>query len=63
MRYAVTGDPEAKRTASRFFSGIALLNNVTGKKGLMARSCCSPEDVTASMQIQGEETLSYSEEP
>ena len=47
MRYGVTGDPEAKSTASRFFSGMVLLNNVTGKKGLMARSACSPADIKA----------------
>ena len=41
MRYAVTKDPEALKTASRFFNGIVLLNEVTGVDGLMGRSCCS----------------------
>ena len=45
MRYAVTKDPEALKTASRFFNGIVLLNEVTGVDGLMGRSCCSPEEV------------------
>eukprot|EP00943_MAST-04B_sp_MAST-4B-sp1_P001535 g1535.t1 len=44
MRYDVTKDPEALQTASKFFNGIVLLNEVTGKEGLMGRSCCSPEE-------------------
>ena len=44
MRYAVTGDPEARATASRFLGGMVLLNEITGKRGLMARSACSPTE-------------------
>ena len=44
MRYAVTKDPEALLTASKFFNGIVLLNEVTGTTGLMGRSCCSPDE-------------------
>eukprot|EP00041_Stephanoeca_diplocostata_P038771 m.1553094 g.1553094 ORF g.1553094 m.1553094 type:complete len:862 (+) comp25268_c1_seq3:151-2736(+) len=47
MRYHVTGDEAALSSASRYFSGLALLNNVTGKPGLMARSCCDPTELLA----------------
>lgn len=33
MRYHVTGDEAALASASRYFSGLALLNNITGKPG------------------------------
>ena len=38
FRYAVQGTAEAKASAWRHFEGLLLLNNVTGIKGLMARS-------------------------
>lgn len=38
LRYAVTRDPQAKSEADRVLSGLELLNNVTGVKGLFARS-------------------------
>eukprot|EP01104_Vermistella_antarctica_P001095 TRINITY_DN11154_c0_g1_i1.p1 TRINITY_DN11154_c0_g1~~TRINITY_DN11154_c0_g1_i1.p1 ORF type:complete len:881 (+),score=128.69 TRINITY_DN11154_c0_g1_i1:2-2644(+) len=38
FRYAVTKDPQAKADCWRAFEGMELLNNVTGIKGLMARS-------------------------
>ena len=42
MKYAVTGETKDADSASQWFQGIQLLNNVTGVKGLMGRSCCSP---------------------
>jgi hypothetical protein len=44
MKYDVTGDPQDAAAASKWFRGIQLLNNVTGKTGLMARSCCAPDE-------------------
>ena len=44
LRYVVTGDKDALRTGTRFFEGMVLLNEVTGKKGLMARSACAPDE-------------------
>jgi hypothetical protein len=42
FRFAVTKDPTAQSQAMLFFSGLELLNNVTGKPGLMARSAVAP---------------------
>ena len=42
FRYATTSSPSAASTASRFLGGLELLNAVTGRRGLMARSCCDP---------------------
>ena len=42
MKYNVTGDTKDADSASIWFQGIQLLNNVTGVTGLMGRSCCSP---------------------
>ncbi len=44
VRHRVTGDPAALAAGSRWFAGMALLNNVTATRGLMARSCCSPDE-------------------
>lgn len=38
FRYAVTKDPQAKKDGWRSFEAMEFLNNVTGIKGLMARS-------------------------
>jgi len=42
LKYAVTGDPAAKAKAEHFYSGMRLLNTITGIKGLMARSAVAP---------------------
>ena len=43
MKHAVTGSSADADAASAWFNGMVLLNNVTGKSGLMARSCCPPD--------------------
>jgi hypothetical protein len=43
MKHAVTGVAGDADAASRWFDGMVLLNNVTGKRGLMGRSCCAPD--------------------
>jgi hypothetical protein len=44
FRYRVTGDTEALSSGSRFFSGLVLLHRVTGKRGMVARSACDPQE-------------------
>eukprot|EP00040_Diaphanoeca_grandis_P019454 m.102767 g.102767 ORF g.102767 m.102767 type:complete len:842 (-) comp27434_c0_seq1:392-2917(-) len=53
FRYAVTGDPEALATGSKYFAGLVLLNTITDKKGLMARSCCAPDEIKAGTCMDG----------
>lgn len=43
LRYAVTKDPAAKKEADSALAGLHLLNNVTGVKGLFARSVLHQE--------------------
>ena len=45
FRYSVTKDPAAAASARRFLNGMYLLHNVTGVRGLYARSACAPDDV------------------
>ncbi|KAA0166679.1 hypothetical protein FNF28_03053 [Cafeteria roenbergensis] len=42
LEYAITGEQRALDDARTFLAGLALLNDVTGIKGLMARSCIAP---------------------
>lgn len=45
LRYAVTQDPDAKKEADAAIHGLQLLNNVTGVKGLFARSVLRQDTV------------------
>ena len=44
FRAAVTGAPDAIASATTFFQGMQLLNNITGIPGLMARTVLSPTE-------------------
>ena len=44
FRYAVTKDPRAAASAAHFLGGLQLLHNITGIRGLYARSACAPSD-------------------
>lgn len=52
-RYRVTGEPEALSSGSRFFSGMVLLNEISGKRGLMARSACDPQEANVTCAVGG----------
>lgn len=42
LKHAVTGDADAKALAEHYHGGMRLLNDITGIKGLMARSAVAP---------------------
>ncbi len=50
-RYRVTGESAALSTGSRFFSGMVLLNEITGQRGLMARSACDPLETNVTCAV------------
>jgi hypothetical protein len=53
MGFLVTNNKERLARASSFFNGLVLLNEVTGKPGLMARSACSPTEVKLQTCMKG----------
>lgn len=44
FKYSITKAPEDLKFASTFFGGMVRLNEVTGIRGLMARSLCAPSE-------------------
>ncbi len=51
-RYNATGSADALVQARHYYSGMRLLNDVTGIPGLMARSCIPP-NVSAPQDVRG----------